>query len=566
VRLVGLLRSLWRQELGQGLVLGVLTMIVILSLCALVLDVGMFLHEKQEIRKAVDAAALAASQKLPDSSSEAEADALEWLEKNGVDTSNGDSVDISFTCTSEYDIACNAAEGKWDTIVVRVERNVPLNFAPLMGLDNITVSASAGGCRGLCGAAISFEPVDVVTILDRTLSMTWYGSTKLANAKDGARALLEYFDPDLQHVGLGVLEASTSWANPCPGSSSSDVWLPVNLSDDYQNPDGTLNTSSRLVSTIDCLVASGYTDLGDPIKAATEELVTNGRPGEKWGIILLTDGAANVEPAYDTGLLNCTAQAAVTSGSGDNNGFETNPMGACTNSGSRAEDINSGTNTSTSCGSTGKDRHDFYNYGISVPGGNSIKGIEVRLDAWVSSSWSSPHMCVELSWDGGNTWTSAQQTSNLWTSQSTYTLGGNGDTWGRTWTSSELSDANFRVRVTDVASNTSRDFYLDWAAVTVYYGPPTSGPCDYAAEQGDAAKAAGIEVFTIGYGVDVPDPLGGDRCLKDTGVWAGRSAEELLEYIATDSDHFFNQPSGEDLRPIFQVIGSQMAGGSRLVQ
>jgi len=43
------------------------------------------------------------------------------------------------------------------------------------------------------------------------------------------------------------------------------------------------------------------------------------------------------------------------------------------------------------------------------------------------------------------------------------------DKWGRTWTIGELSNANFRVRITDVASNTARDFSLDWVAVRVSY-------------------------------------------------------------------------------------------------
>ncbi|HLG16602.1 MAG TPA: hypothetical protein VJH03_19180 [Blastocatellia bacterium] len=49
--------------------------------------------------------------------------------------------------------------------------------------------------------------------------------------------------------------------------------------------------------------------------------------------------------------------------------------------------------------------------------------------------------------------------SPLSTSELTYILGGVADTWGRTWSISELSNANFRVRITDVAGNTARDFF-----------------------------------------------------------------------------------------------------------
>jgi hypothetical protein len=68
------------------------------------------------------------------------------------------------------------------------------------------------------------------------------------------------------------------------------------------------------------------------------------------------------------------------------------------------------------------------------------------------------------------TWTAARSTPTLTTSMATYVLGGSADTWGRTWTSAELSDASFRVRVTDVASSTARDFSLDWIAVRVTTG------------------------------------------------------------------------------------------------
>jgi hypothetical protein len=76
------------------------------------------------------------------------------------------------------------------------------------------------------------------------------------------------------------------------------------------------------------------------------------------------------------------------------------------------------------------------------PTGVSIRGIEVRLDAKVESTSSSPKMCVQLSWDGGTTWTSTKSTPMLGTSMGTFTLGSATDTWGRSWTTGNLSDAN----------------------------------------------------------------------------------------------------------------------------
>ena len=180
------------------------------------------------------------------------------------------------------------------------------------------------------------------------------------------------------------------------------------------------------------------------------------------------------QPISNTGYRPPSAHAAVTSSAGDNNGFQSGPTNAYASDGAFATDSSSGNSTSTSCTSTGKDKHNFYNYNLGVPTGAPVNGIEVRLDARVSFFLlTAPKMCVQLSWNGGSSWTDTQSTSTLSTSTSTYILGGATDTWGRTWTASELSNSNFRVRVINVASSTSLTFSLDWAAVRVTYGDGT---------------------------------------------------------------------------------------------
>ena len=176
-------------------------------------------------------------------------------------------------------------------------------------------------------------------------------------------------------------------------------------------------------------------------------------------------------PPVNTGLLSPSAQAPVTSGSGDNNGYQTNPTNAFANDGVFAVDTNSGTNNNTSCTSNRKDRHTFYNYNVSIPSGATVTGIEVRLDGRADSTSGSPRFCVQVSWNGGASWTTAKTTSTLTTSEATYLLGGAADTWGRAWASGDFSNANFRIRITDVASSTSRDFSLDWVGVQVSYTP-----------------------------------------------------------------------------------------------
>ena len=159
----------------------------------------------------------------------------------------------------------------------------------------------------------------------------------------------------------------------------------------------------------------------------------------------------------DTGYLSPTAQAADTGGDGD--GFESDPTNAF------ADDASSATNV----GGDG-DRHRFYDYGISLKSSCDISGIEVRLDWWLSALGGGNSIDVELSWDGGTSWTAAKTDAVESTSERSAILGGSSDTWGRTWSVAELSDSNFRARATTNGSG-GLTYYLDWAPVKVYYAP-----------------------------------------------------------------------------------------------
>jgi len=198
-------------------------------------------------------------------------------------------------------------------------------------------------------------------------------------------------------------------------------------------------------------------------------------PAQPWIAILPPPGGCGGGTATPTpsnaGFRSPAANSA--DSGGDGNGFESNPSNAHADDSANAVDNNSGSGTSTSCTSTSKDKHRFFNYGFSIPAGATISGIEVRLDARADSTSNSPKMCVQLSWDGGATWTAAKSTATLGTSIGTFILGNTTDTWGRTWSPADFSNANFRVRVIDVSSSTSRDFFLDWVAVRVTYNGGT---------------------------------------------------------------------------------------------
>ncbi len=82
-------------------------------------------------------------------------------------------------------------------------------------------------------------------------------------------------------------------------------------------------------------------------------------------------------------------------------------------------------------------------------------------------------MDLELSWDGGTSWTSADTTPTLTTTDTVRVLGGPSDLWGHGWSSSEFSNGNFRVRVT--AAPSSNTVQLDAIQVRVYHNATGGG-------------------------------------------------------------------------------------------
>ena len=173
----------------------------------------------------------------------------------------------------------------------------------------------------------------------------------------------------------------------------------------------------------------------------------------------------------NTSYLAPSGQAAQTSTAGDNDGYQTSPGNAFLDDGAVATDLNSGSNKNTSCTNNGKDKHHFFNYNFNLPPTAVIQGIQVRLDARADSASNNPKICVQISWNGGSSWTTAKQTTNLTTSEATYSLGSASDTWGRTWAVGNFTNTNFRIRVIDVAGNANRDFFLDYIAVNITYQP-----------------------------------------------------------------------------------------------
>lgn len=183
--------------------------------------------------------------------------------------------------------------------------------------------------------------------------------------------------------------------------------------------------------------------------------------------------------AGNTGALTAGGNAAVTSNAGDNNGFQTTPTNTTSDNTAYAIDTNSGSAASTSCATsnTASDRHDFTTFGVSIPAGSIVKGIEVTMNAKYDNTSGTNTFCSFLTYDGGSNWTAGQNSADIGSSDTTFTLGSATDLWGRaSWTATELNNTNFKIRIMMLVANTNRDASLDYLAITVHYSTYPAQP------------------------------------------------------------------------------------------
>jgi hypothetical protein len=107
----------------------------------------------------------------------------------------------------------------------------------------------------------------------------------------------------------------------------------------------------------------------------------------------------------------------------------------------------------------------FSDHGFTIAGNSQITGIAVRLE--VSAPEAGGTIGVQLSYDGGTSWTTTKETPTLTTTDTVVTLGGTGDTWGRSWIPADFSNTNFRVRL--IANPSSNTVQVDALQVRIYH-------------------------------------------------------------------------------------------------
>ncbi len=176
---------------------------------------------------------------------------------------------------------------------------------------------------------------------------------------------------------------------------------------------------------------------------------------------LILGPVQRVEAAY-TGWFNPTGNASVS-------GYTalSNPTYAY------ADDSNNATGPNLSSSTTyGQQYHTF---GASIPSGAVLQGIEVQVHYWLSNQNGTNTLTADLSTDG-TAWTSTNDSDTSEpTSQTAVILQPADPLWGRSWTSTDLTNLRVRIRMSR-SSFTTGVFYLDWVSVRLRYNRQPNTP------------------------------------------------------------------------------------------
>lgn len=249
------MKKLFRDQNGANLAIFAISLTVAVGMAALSIDVGMMLTAKNQLQSSIDAAALAAASGLQVSQNEAMARAMIVTQQ---DTLIDQPLELEEEDFSFIGI---------DKVQVSVTRPVNLVFSQLFGLQNLQVSASATAEMGAR---------DIMLAFDRSGSMD--DDTRdprvpqpITDTKEAAKFFVNKIrDNEYTVDQLGLISYST------------DALLDVNLGRSF----------SRIRQKINRFQADGYTNIGEALNIANQELLNSERRTFKY-VILLSDGMAN---------------------------------------------------------------------------------------------------------------------------------------------------------------------------------------------------------------------------------------------------------------------------------
>jgi hypothetical protein len=303
------LQTILKDERGQMLPLIATMLVVLLGMTGLVIDAGRAYVGYRQLQMATDAAALAATQYMPDTTT-ATAKAIAY----GGSTAGSNAVTSlknvgmvsgypQYKCLTSLGLACltptGGATGGANAVVVKQTGTVNTTFGALVGFKTFTLTATA--TAAMAGAVA--PPYNVAIVIDTTASMqdtdhdSSCNASRISCAISGVQILLQNMNPCIAaaatncgtavsgnvsnpvdkvaiftypNITVGTVSADTdcggtnptavAYTFPTPGlgtyapgtGSSTPTYQVVNYSSDYKTSDSTttLNSASNLSAAL----------------------------------------------------------------------------------------------------------------------------------------------------------------------------------------------------------------------------------------------------------------------------------------------------------------------------
>jgi Flp pilus assembly protein TadG len=160
-----------KMERGQSIVLIALAFIGLVAFIGLAIDTGILFIGYGHLRRATDAAALAAAAQFRENYTvdQLNNSATEFLRLNGVDLDNASAT--VYTCATDTTLCQTGSSPKRKLVRVKASSTVKFSFLPILGINDATVTADANG---------EAATLDVVLIIDNSESMAKDESTGAA--------------------------------------------------------------------------------------------------------------------------------------------------------------------------------------------------------------------------------------------------------------------------------------------------------------------------------------------------------------------------------------------------
>jgi hypothetical protein len=575
------LRRNRKGQRGQIIVLFELVIIICLMIAALVIDIGVLRNNRQILVNTMDAAALAGGSQLPvDATNVDQANALiaatiqadypglpssmysiQYKCLIGADATGPLILrDIPAVCDPTHALghapiasdftgagptrvsACDPYLGDTCNVVVVSGTSITeYRLAPVVGLNQgSTGGVTSAACRGACGAA-PIVPVDLVIILDRTMSMSGSsgGADKITSLKNAAKAVLSVYNPAQQRVGLVLtgpgkinasgapVTASCSGGGTAYGVADNDNWSPL----------ATLSSSVNATATTIQVGAPKWL----PFKSVPFDIAIN---TERMTVTAVSGSSApytwTVTRGVKVGTLSTTA-ASHSSGASVYGAYFWNP--SATTVGMWEPVGLSGTDSQSPPPSPSGAAGTYSIGGVPNTSSTIVKAIN----------------CISAASDGTDLATPIKMAQ---------------------W----YLDHYGRAGVTQgIIVETDGHPQYGFDSTNAQPGTTAAHTCQAALDAATAAKADttndenGIQIFTIGYGVDksvycptkatrVTDG-NGDYNVFESTTWSHKHATDLLAAMATDSAHYFENPSSAQLTQVFTQAATQLVGGgAHLIQ